>query len=115
MKKVSYSPMNKNLFQKTTQMSGYKLNDFSRNDFNSFLNQTQIKKVTRKIPTFRENNSKKCTNIIESKNIKYNNILNYNNNKNNNTFKVYYNNRNDLISNSFIYYQKVKRENNANY
>ena len=113
MKKVSYSPMNKNLFKKATQMSGYKLNDFSGNDFNSFLNQTQIKKVTRKIPTFRENNSKKCTNIIKSKNIKYNNILNYNNNKNNNTFKVYYNNRNDLISNSFIYYQKVKRENNA--
>ena len=112
MKKSSYSPMNPKLYQMSNKISKFKLINTSRNGYNPFLNQTQIKKIINKSPTFRKDAFKNKTNRITAKNIKYNNSTNINN-VHNNTLKLYHRNRNDYVNNTFIYYQKIKRENLA--
>ena len=110
MKESSFTPTNFNSYQLTTQMSNNNLNNTSKNNYSNLLSQTQIKKVIKKSPIFRNYSDKmNITSRKKYKNIKYNNI---NNNGHNNTMKLYFRNRNNFITNSFIYYQKIKSENN---
>ena len=104
--------MNPKLYQMSNKISKFKLINTSRNGYNPFLNQTQIKKIINKSPIFRKDAFKNNTNKITAKNIKYNNSTNINN-VHNNTLKLYHRNRNDYVNNTFIYYQKIKRENLA--
>jgi hypothetical protein len=112
MKESSFIPTNTNVYKLTTQMSHNKLDNSSTTNYTNLLSQTQINKVIKKSPTFRDNVIMK-NNIdkIKSKNIKYN-IFN-NSNEHNNMKKLFFRNRNNFSSNSFIYYQKIKSENNV--
>ena len=112
MKESSFTPTNTNVYQLTTQMSHNKLDNSSTTNYSNLLSQTQINKVIKKSPTFRDNViMKNNINKIKSKNIKYN-IFN-NSNEHNNMKKLFFRNRNNFSSNSFIYYQKIKSENNV--
>ena len=116
MKESSFIPTNTNIYQLTTQMSWNKLDNSSTANYSNLLSQTQINKVIKKSPTFKNNiNIMNNTNKIKSKNIKYNNFNNnnFNNNEHNNVKKLIFRNRNNFTCNSFIYYQKIKSENNV--
>ena len=85
MKESSFIPTNSKIYQLTTQMSWNKLDNSSTTNYSNLLSQTQINKVIKKSPTFKNNiNIMNNTNKIKSKNIKYNNFNN--NNFNNNEY-----------------------------
>ena len=116
MKESSFIPTNSKIYQLTTQMSWNKLDNSSTTNYSNLLSQTQINKVIKKSPTFKNNiNIMNNTNKIKSKNIKYNNFNNnnFNNNEHNNVKKLFFRNRYNFTYNSFIYYQKIKSENNV--
>ena len=95
IKEPSFRPMSQDIYQLTTQMSNYRFNK------NNSMNQTQITKVLKKSPLFRNkinNNIEK----IKSKNIRHDISLN---SKQINTMINFYRN---YSSKSFIYYQKLK-------
>ena len=95
MKETSFSQTNQDMYQLTTQMQNRKSNF-----------QTQIIKVTKKSPNFK---NKMNNNIerINSNTMKFNMSLD-NNNNNISTIKKYY--RNDFFKKSLIYYQKLNKE-----
>ena len=103
----SYTRKNKDLYQLTTQITNRRLDTDNRyiNNFNYSSNQTQINKIIKKSPLFRNDNLNK---------IKSTNII-YNNSKSNNIITKFNNKyRNNSFSKSFIYYQKLKNENKQN-
>ena len=94
-KESAYRPISQEMYQLTTQISNYKFNK------NNSMNQTQISKVMKKSPFFRnkiDNNIEK----IKSKYVRHDISLN---SKQMNTLRNFY--RNDSAK-SFIYYQKLK-------
>ena len=103
----SYTRKNKDLYQLTTQITNRRIDTDNRyiNNFNYSSNQTQINKIIKKSPLFRNDNLNK---------IKSTNII-YNNSKSNNIItKINNKYRNNSFSKSFIYYQKLKNENKQN-
>ena len=103
----SYTRKNKDLYQLTTQITNRRIDIDNRyiNNFNYSSNQTQINKIIKKSPLFRNDNLNriKSTNII------------YNNSKSNNIItKINNKYRNNSFRKSFIYYQKLKNENKQN-
>ena len=102
-----YTRKNKDLYQLTTQITNRRIDTDNRyiNNFNYSSNQTQINKIIKKSPLFRNDNLNK---------IKSTNII-YNNSKSNNIITKFNNKyRNNSFSKSFIYYQKLKNENKQN-
>ena len=115
MKETSFTPTNRTSYQLTTQTTSS--NWYNNCDTNSnILSQTQIKKIKTNSPIFRNYSIKNnFLNKIKSKNIKYNTNINNNSNNHINTMKLNFQNRNGFNSKSFIYYQKIKNDNNINF
>jgi len=97
LKEAFYSQTNQDMYQLTIQMSNRKSNF-----------QTQIKKVLKKSPNFK-NKINNNVERINSNSMKFNmSLSNSNSNRNINTLKTFY--RNNFFSKSLIYYQKLKKE-----
>ena len=97
LKEAFYSQANQDMYQLTTQMTNRKSNF-----------QTQIKKVLKKSPNFK-NKINNNVERINSNSMKFNmSLSNSNSNRNINTVKTFY--RNNFFSKSLIYYQKLKKE-----
>ena len=117
MKETSFTPTNRNSYLLSTQTSNS--NWYNNCETNSnLLSQTQINKIKNKSPSFKTYNIRNnFMNKIKSKNIKYNTNINNKSNPHNliNSMKLQFKNRGGFNSSSFIFYQKIKNDNNIKF